>query len=240
MEAVIWGNGAKKIFLADLPALPRFIRFNDVCLFYGNDRLRFLSLKYKPIQFVSTEEKCHSIENYLQPFKKVLNDSKSVQFHGDIGRNDDKFSNFFTQSSLLKYLSQKLLSIFSTSHRYVFDISFYCGEGDATNVLDSILQMQQIRRCSNLDIELKQIEYQHIQQEQPYLDSELPVEAISNWLNRKIDVGMGVIGRTPRKMRIFLHKIQNAVEMCENLTEVYYIVVLFIIFKLFYLFIGVK
>ena len=213
MEAFISGvrERVKKISLSDLSALsapPRFLHFIKVKLLYDDPVIhpRF------PIQLKSIEEKCDSIENYLRPFKEALNDTKSFEFYGDIDQKVDKFSSSFTQSSLLEYLSQKLLPIFNLSHRYEFDISFVCGEGDATNVIDSILQMPQISRCSNLDIKLRYIQ-------QP---KQLPVETISNWLNRKMDVGTEIIGRTPREiyLGIWLDKIQNAMEMCDHLAEV--------------------
>ena len=194
----------KELALIDLSALPRFLRFAEVNLFYDDGP----AIPINPIQLKSIEEKCHSTENYLQPLKNDLNDLKSIEFRGGIGRSENKFSSFLTQSSLLEYLSQKLLPIFNSSHRYEFDI-FVCGEGDVTNVFDSILQMPQISRCSNL----------HIKLHYPQQPKQLPVETISNWLNRKMDVGTEV---TPREiyLKIWLDKIQNAVEMCDQLAEV--------------------
>ena len=215
MEAFTFGIITKKRSLADLSVLlPRFLRFNNVKLSYDDDALRW-RLKYEPIQLKSIEEKCHSIENYLQPLKNALTDSKSIEFCGGIDRTENKFSNFLTQSSLLEYLGQRLLPIFNSSHCYEFDISFVCGEGDATNVISSIIQMPQIGRCSNLHIELHYLQ-------QP---KQLPVEAISNWLNRKMDVGTEAIGRTPREiyLGIWLNKIQNAMEMCDQLAEVLFL-----------------
>ena len=201
-------NTRKELTLIDLSALPRFLRFAEVNLFYDGGP----AIPIKLIQLKSIEEKCNSTENYLQPLKNALNDLKSIEFRGGIGRSENKFSNFLTQSSLLEYLSQRLLPIFNSSHRYEFHILFYNNDGDATNVIDSILQMPQIVRCSNLHIKLHCIQ-------QP---KQLPVETISNWLNRKMDVGTKAIGRTPREiyLGIWLDKIQNAMEMCDHLAEV--------------------
>ena len=181
--------------------LPRFLRLNDVKLFYNRGQM-------------SIEEKCRSIENYSQPLKEALKDSNLIHFYGDIARNDLK--KFDDHSKFLNYLSETFLKIFNSSRKYDFSIEFPPEEaGAGANVLNSIIQMPQICRCSNLRFWL-------LKAPQPLL---LPVEAISSWLNRSIGEGMNFIGRTQHEifLQIQVNSIQNVVEMCEHLAKVCFI-----------------
>ena len=200
MEAIIIGNTRTKVSLANLRSVPRFLRFNEVKLFYN-------------FGAKSIEGKCRSIENYLQPLEEALKDANFIRFHGAIDRNDPK--NFGDQSKLLDYLSEELLKICNSSRGYDFTIYFRAEEARAgANVINSIIQMPQICRCSNLRIDLWLI----------CLPVLLPVEAISSWLNRSIGDGMNYIGRTPTPKEIFVQiyaaRIQNVAEMCDHLAKV--------------------
>ena len=205
-----------KVSVTNLTSVPRFLRFNYVELSYNFGEK-------------SIEEKCRSIENYLQPLKEALKDSISIQFYGDIDRNDrTKFSD---HSKLLDYLSEHLLKICNSSRGYNFSTYFRTEKaGAATYVINSIIQMPQICRCSHLRFHLCCVP-------KPVL---LPVEAISSWLNRSIHDGMNfTCRRTPKEifLRIYAAKIQNAVEMCAHLAEAclfYYIVLNFLLFTVFY------
>ena len=197
LEAFLIGNEGKVSF-ANLTSVPRFLRLNDVKLFYNRGQM-------------SIEEKCRSIENYSQPFKEALKDSNLIYFFGDVARNDLK--QFDDHSKFLNYLSETFLKIFNSSREYKFSIAFYPEEaGAGANVLNSIIQMPQICRCSNLRFWLWKAP-------QPLL---LPVEAISSWLNRSIGDVMHFNGRTPQEifLRIYVSRIQNVVEMCEHLAKV--------------------
>ena len=199
MEAIIIGNTKTKVSLANLTSVPRFLRFNEVKLFYD-------------IGQKSIGEKCRSVENNLQPLKEALNDLTAVRFDGVIDRN--AHSNFSDHSKLLNYLSEELLTILNSSREYDFTIFFHSQEeaGTRTNVINSIIQMPQIYRCSNLRFVLWPVP-------QPML---LPVDAISGWLNRMIGDGMNFIGRTSKEifLQIYAVRIQNVVEMCDHLVEV--------------------
>ena len=198
MEAFINGNTTTNVSLANLRSVPRFLRFNEVRLSYN----------FGP---KSIEEKCLSIENCLQPLKEALNDSISIRFCGIIDRNDlTKFSDY---SKLLEYLSEELLKICNSSRGYNFFIYFRTEEAGAkAKVINSIIQMPQICRCSTLRISLYCIP-------QPML---LLVDAISGWLNRTIGDGMNFIGRTSKEIILLISaaRIENGVEMCDHLVEV--------------------
>ena len=196
MEAIIIGNTKTKVSVANLTFVPPFLRFNEVKLLYK-------------VGQKSIEEKCRSIENSLQPLKEALKDANFIRFDGGINRNDPK--KFGDQSKLLVYLSEQFLKMFNLSRGYKFSICFHQEEEAAANVINSLIQMPQIRRCSNLHIILCCVP-------QP-----LPVDAISGWLNRTIGDGMNFIcRRTPREifLQIYAFSIQNVVEMCDHLVEV--------------------
>ena len=196
MQAYIFGNERNKIPLANLTFCPHFLRFNEVKLFYTDCPK-------------SIEEKCRSIENCLQPLKEALKDANFIRFWGSIDRNDQAC--FSDHSKLLKYLSEQL-KIWNSSRGYNFSIFFNSEEEAAANVINSIIQMPQICRCSTLRIFLYWVSA-------PLL---LPVEAISCWLNRSIGDGMNFIERTSKEifLRIYADRIQNVVEMCDHLAKV--------------------
>ena len=137
MEAIIIGNTTTNVSLSNLTSVPRFLRFKEVKLSYN-------------FGAKSIEEKCRSIQKYLQPLKEALKDSTAIRFYGDIYRNDQAY--FSDYSKLLEYLSEQLLKICNSSREYDFYISFRTEEADAeeANVVKSIIQMPQICRCSHL------------------------------------------------------------------------------------------
>ena len=143
--------------------------------------------------------KCQKIEKYLRPIEPALKHSNSIQFVARINQNDQ--SCFSDHSVLLSYLSEQLLQICNSSRRYEFKIAFYSDKNSGTNFISSLLQMPAISRCSNFEISLY-----HIEEAQ-----QLPVENISDWLNRrKID------GQIPQEifMTIRMYELQNVTEMC--------------------------
>ena len=152
--------------------------------------------------------KCQKVEKYLRPIKTALKDSNSIQFVGDIDQDDPTC--FSDHSILLGYLSEQLLKICDTSRRYEFKIYFRSDKNSGTNLISSLLQMPPISLCSHFEIALCLIEEAQ----------QLPVETISDWLNRKKHDG-----RIPQEifMKIYLHEIQNATEMCDHLSKVRFI-----------------
>ena len=198
MEAFINGNRTRKTFFAKMAIVPKFLRFNEIRLDYESCS-------------ESIEEKSDLIESSLAPFSDALKGSKSVQFHGTINGNNrrDRFSN---HPQLVNYLRERLLPICNSSRAYHFFIRFFSDkEKAATNVISSILQFPQIKRCSNLFFWFYYLEDQ----------KQLPVEAISSWLIRKLNDGMEVVGiREEIFLTIRLDIIQSAVEICDHLEAV--------------------
>ena len=154
--------------------------------------------------------KCQKVEKYLKPINTAH--SNSIRFVGDI--NQANQACFRDHSILLTYLREQLLQICNSSRRYEFEIHFRSDKNAGTNFISSLLQMPAIIRCSNLEITLN-----HIEEAQ-----QLPVETISDWLNRrKTD------SRIPQElfMKIWLREIQNVTEMCDHLSKVRFIFIVF-------------
>ena len=200
MEAFIIANDRNEISLANLTDVPPFLRFNAIKIYYEEGRK-------------TIEENCQFVGNYLEPLKDALKDSKAIRFYGCIDRNSNK--SFGNYSALLNYLRETFLPIFNSSHRYEFRICFCSDQEFATTVTSSIMEMYQIKQCSNLKIELRTSFLADPKQ--------LPLEAISNWLNRKIDYWMKFIARSPQEifLKIYMTFIQNAMEICDQMTTVH-------------------
>lgn len=170
-------------------------------------RFGVVELKYFGPQPI--EEKCNLFDAHLSALKSVLKDSKLIEFCAFISQDPDDFNN---QLSLLDYIQNRLLAFCDSSRGYEFEIS----DSDAnaiTNVIESILLMPPIRRCSVLKIRIHRGE-----------ENQLPMEAISDWLEESVDE-MQINARTPKEkyLEIRLNGIQNAKELLEHLKMVYLI-----------------
>ena len=203
-------NRKTKILLTNLSAIPRFVRSDRVLLFYHGVR-------------GSIKNKCQQVEKYLRPIKTALKHSNSIRFVANINQNDPTC--FSDHSILLSYLSEQLLQICNSSRRYEFLIYFHSDKNAGTNVISSLLKMPPISRCSNLEITLYGIEEA----------LQLPIETISDWLNRKKHDG-----RIPQEifMTIYIYEIQNATEMCDHLSKVRFIFIVFLLPKPYFIFYG--
>ena len=157
---------------------------------------------------MTSEKKCEKFDEYLRPIKTALKDSNSIRFDADINQNDKAC--FSDHSVLLRYLSEQFLQICNLSRRYEFIIYFLSDKNAGTNVISSLLQMPAISRCSHFEITL----YRIVEAQQ------LPVETISDWLNRR-----KTYGRIPQEifMQIRMNEIQNVKEMCDHLSKVRFI-----------------
>ena len=198
VHTFIAGKARRQISLANLSTIPRFICFDCV------------SLTYESGGPMKSEKKCRKVAKYLKPIKTASKHSNLIRFDADINQDDQ--SSFTDHSILLAYLSEQFLQICDTSRRYEFIIYFHSDKnaGAGTNLISSLLQMPAISRCSNFEISLY-----HIEEAQ-----QLPVENISDWLNRrKTD------GQIPQEifMTIRMNEIQNATEMCDHLSKVRFI-----------------
>ena len=187
------------ISLNELTTFPLFLRFDNVKIWCKyDDRL--------------IEEKCEFIERQLLPLKPALNDSNVVQFTAIISRRDCRY--FSDHSKFLEYIRNQFLPICNSSRRYKFKIWFYSDENSNTNVIASILKMEEIKHCSNIEIEI-------IFGEQ----KRLPVEEISNWLESSAGGAKNSLqNERARLLRIYYYSttfIQNAQEMLDHLKTVY-------------------
>lgn len=113
--------------------------------------LRLNSLKLLYLNSASIQEKCEFIESQLLLLKPILNDSNMIEFHAIIDENDCRHEH----SKLLEYIRNRLLSICNLSRGYKFHIKFFSDKNSAarSNTIASLLQMDEIKRCSNIEIE---------------------------------------------------------------------------------------
>ena len=140
----------------------------------------------------------------------ALKDANKIQFYAIISKNNR--SDFSDYSKLLAYIRHQFLPIFNSSRGYKFMIYSHSAENSSTNVIASILGMDEIKHCSILDLE---IEIFKLEQKQ------LPVEEISNWLERSDDVMENTVQiRKERFLYIRFCSIQNGREMFEHLKAV--------------------
>ena len=114
---------------------------------------------------------------------------------------------------LLDFIRNQFLPICNSSRRYNFQIWFDSDVNSDTNVIASILEMDEIKHCSNVKIEI-------IGGEQ----KRLPVEEISNWLEPSADgTKINLQNHNERFLKINLNStIQNDQEMFDNLKTVYF------------------
>ena len=110
----------------------------------------------------------------MLPIKLALYDSNVVQFIATISQNDR--NNFSDHLKLLDYIRNRFLPICNSSRGYKFQIWFPFDANSDTNLIASILEMDEIKHCSNVEIVI-------IFGEQ----KRLPVEEISNWLEPSDD-----------------------------------------------------
>ena len=192
--------GRENISLVDLEAFPQFLRFEKVYLPYC-------------IGSQTIGEKCELFGATLTSIKAPLNESKEISFASYVKQNDS--SQFNNHTTFLSYLRDEFLPICDSSRRYTFIVWFYSDENDATKVIDSILKMPQIARCSNVVIELYLI-----------IDPiQLPVETIAQWLNQQSDERIGLFDQKKEEkfLTIFSHQIQNVLEVRDHLKKVLFV-----------------
>lgn len=142
--------------------LPTFLRFDNVQLLYDTNNT-------KPI-----EEKCEFIKSQLLPIKLALNGSNMVNFHACIRQENCHFND---HSQLLECIRNRFLPICNSFRGYTFEINFLSDPNTNTTVIASLLKMDELKRCSNILIKLRA----------SVIQSRLPVEEISNWLEKSAD-----------------------------------------------------
>ena len=126
--------------------------------------------------------------------------------------------NFYNYSMLLEYLDNRLLPICGSSRGYKFKIKHddygvqnFSDLNSNTNVIASLLQMPGVKHYAKLAIEA------------PNNHPQLPIEAISNWLERSAD---GIENKFQNTKEKFLEVkslgINNAQVMLEHLKTVFF------------------
>ena len=185
------------ISFADSEAFPSFLRFSTLSIeligSWGEDGAK-KAWDTQPIAAQLFENKLKSID------PEVLDDAK-LCFVSAIDEKDS--SCFSNHSELLKYFSDRILPIYDKLRGYSVDIEFVSNKSAGNYVLTSLLQMPRITCCSDVHISIYDADQMN-----------LPVEEISNWLHRKR-------GRhRERSLQIFIHDIENLIEMLNHLKEV--------------------
>ena len=210
MEAII-GSNETKISLANLSEFPLFLRFSNVRLHYSSGSQLLFA-------------KCRLFEDCLSSIKAALKDSNNIYFEANINPSQVQ-SEFSDHSSLVIYLRDRLLPICDSSRRYEFNIDFDFDEyepddsnpdsaehkpDDSTDLVRSILQISQVRNCSNVSIYL-------------FCMLHLPVDDISNWLVPKAVEGAEICGKKEEQNRFLLINtlhVPNSQEMWDHFKEV--------------------
>ena len=129
------------ISFTEMTTIPPFVRLKDVELWYMKDF-------QQPI-----EEKCAFIENRLLPFQSALNDSNMIECYARI-RIDQYRDDFNDHLGFIEYIRNRMLPICNSSRGYKFFIIFESDVNSGTNVIASLLQMAEIKRCPNVEINL--------------------------------------------------------------------------------------
>ena len=154
------------IAFQELIGVPRFLRFGNVLLVYLTGS--------QPIA-----EKCESFGRYLPSIKTTLHDSEMISFYCQINEEEDGEENptgsFSDHPTLIEHI-RHILSICDSSRGYAFDFVYYKQTDSDTggNLIASILEMPAIACSSTVSIFYNNSTI-----------TQLPVETISNWLNRE-------------------------------------------------------
>ena len=205
LKALI-GVEKKEIALAKLIVVPSFLRFDVV------------SLEYR-IGSQTISEKCETFRAYLLKIKAALCDSRRTGFYCKI--NQENPSQFADNSTLLEHI-RHIVSICDSSRGYTFD---FCSEDETdsdgfVNLVASIFEMSPISRSSAVCIALFPFWFRS-----PL--TQLPVETISNWLNRERHT---LCQKQRERVLILIFQVQYAQikEMCDFLKQVFFCFRIFI------------
>ena len=206
----------RTISLKKLSVLPPFLRFDYVQYNHGWAGSRFwhvdsqfLHLDFCFLQgsWSPIKRKRQKFRKHFQSVKSALKDSNSVCFTGNI--RDWCRIDFKDHFALLKHIREELLPLCDSSRHYIFFIEFCKDKDSHTNIIESLLQMPQIRR-SNVGIELYRV-----------FNCHLPIEAIVQWLNQEPDpLDVTYRKKQEKCLKIKLFNIINLLQMFRRLVEV--------------------
>ena len=200
------GNSDIEMTLLNTASFPPFFRFGRVEINTSiSGSILDGALESRDWDTQPIAGKCKLFEDQLKLMKPALNGSL-VSFIGYIYIEMQSFFNDHDQ--VLEYLRNQLLPICAKSLGFEFDIEFYSDKESAKSVIASILQMEEVKSCSNVSIVFW------------FGDPiKLPVDKISNWLHRSCDD----IGQRERSLYIslFPSKKENLLEVFTHLKEVF-------------------
>ena len=133
-----------------------------------------------------------------------------IEFCASISKYPCQFNNHL---SLLDYLQTRLPAICDSASGYKFRIYFHLDYNDITDVIATLLQIPPIQRCSFVEIEIPVFRGGK---------NQLPVEAISNWLEKSVP-RMEFNDRKQKEkfLKIWMNDIPNVQEMIDHLKMVY-------------------
>lgn len=127
---------------------------------------------------------------------------------------------FDDHTKLVEHIRNEISLLCNSARCYKFNIALHTDKDSVAEVIDSILQMPSINRCSNVDFWLHD-DFRGI-------SVELPIETISNWLFRISD-GNAEINcpkSHPRLLEIGKIMLQNVMDIWDALTQVYFCIFL--------------
>ena len=153
------------------------------------------------------DEKLQLLHYYLRLFETALSNLDVITLTARINQNDQ--SQFRDHSQLLDHLREQVLPICDSSPVHYFDIDFQSDNDAAGNVIGQFLQLPSINRCQKVGFNYANETF-----------IQLPVDAISNWLNRNSDDG---IGRNKKERFLGTNhriRVQNAEEICDRMRKV--------------------
>lgn len=168
-------------------------------------------------------KKCELLKRHLQSIKHTLNRA-IIEFHGIVRADrhgffvgSPKHIYFHDHTKLVEHICNEILPLCGSARCYKFNIALHTDKDSATKVIDSILQMPSVNRCSNVSFWFRDDGIKGIS-----------VETISNWLFRIPD-GNGEINcpkRHPRLLNIGLIMLQNVMDIWDVLKQVYFCIFL--------------
>ena len=146
---------------------------------------------------------------HLSSIKTTLYDSNVISFSLGIDQEDP--TDFYNDSTLIEHI-RHIVSICDSSRGYDFHFQSYANSSTFGNLISSILGMPEIARSSFVSISGCYYYYAHT-------NMQLPVETISNWLNRE----RHIMDQSQRERRLMLScraHCSNIQEMCDFLKQV--------------------
>ena len=198
LEALIGAEHRERISQAELIALPEFLRFNRVQLWYWH------------CEGVQKIDKTRQLfETHLKTLKTQLNGSQMIVFKGTINHNDS--SCFNNHLHLVDCIRNQMLRICDSSNGYMFAIRFESYLLAPNILISIIMQIPEVVRCKTVHFEFFCSTNSPIQ---------FPIEPIWNWLNRKPNQ---LNFDDKRNLHIELYKswVVNSQEVCDYFEKVY-------------------